>query len=141
MSEGAQAWFRWLTLLAVFLLGFWKALPSVLDAFERRQSGIELRTEGLLDAQTKRFEDQLARADERHDECMEGQRQLRIEMAERDKRAQQEREQDRAEIAQIRRENADLWGMLSAMRQGAQSVEDVVAKTIKDAREAPKDEG
>lgn len=123
MSEGAQAWFRWLTLLAVFLLGFWKALPSVLDAFERRQSGIEVRTEALLDAQAKRFEAQLAQADARHDECMEGQKELRVEMA------------------QIRRENADLWGTIHAMRQGAQSVETVVAKTIKDAREAPKDEG
>jgi len=105
--------------MVALLLGFWKALPSVLDAFERRQSGIEVRTEALLDAQAKRFEAQLAQADARHDECMEGQKELRVEMA------------------QIRRENADLWGTIHAMRQGAQSVETVVAKTIKDAREAP----
>jgi hypothetical protein len=90
-------------------LGFWKALPSVLDAFERKQSGIELRTEALLDAQARRFEAQLAAADSRHDECMEGQRLLRAELAE-------------------------LYSVVNAMRQGAASVENMVARTIKDAR-------
>lgn len=116
IGEDLGAWFRFLAVLGVFLLGFWKALPSVLDAFERKQSGIETRTEALLDAQAKRFEAQLAAADSRHDECMEGQRILREEMA------------------AIRKENAELWGTINAMRQGAFSVENVVARTIKDAR-------
>lgn len=105
------------TLVASCIGLWWKGLPAVIDAFDRRQSGIELRTEALLDAQAKRFAEQLAQADERHDECMEGQKLLR------------------AEMAIIRRENADLWGTINAMRQGAQSVEAVVAKTIKDARD------
>jgi|TARA_R100000479_G_scaffold176487_1_gene131356 hypothetical protein len=109
IGQDAGAWFRLLVVLGVFLLGFWKALPSVLDAFERKQSGIELRTEALLDAQARRFEAQLAAADSRHDECMEGQRLLRAELAE-------------------------LYSVVNAMRQGAASVENMVARTIKDAR-------
>jgi hypothetical protein len=51
----------------------------------------------------------LAAADSRHDECMEGQRLLRAELAE-------------------------LYSVVNAMRQGAASVENMVARTIKDAR-------
>lgn len=110
ISGDVAAWFRFLALLSVFLLGFWKALPSVLDAFERRQSGIEVRTEALLDAQSKRFAEQLAQADARHDECMEGQKVLRAEIAE-------------------------LWGIINAMRQGALSTQSIVASAIKEAKQ------
>lgn len=117
IGDDAGAWFRLFVVVGVFLLGFWKALPSVLDAFERRQSGIEVRTEALLDAQSRRFAEQLAAADARHDECMEGQRIMRAEMAE------------------LRAKNAELYSLVNAMRQGAASVENVVARTIQEARD------
>jgi len=105
------------TLVAGVIGLWWKGLPAIIDAFERKQSGVELRIAGLLDDQAKRFNEQLGQADDRHDECMEGQRQLRIEMA------------------ALRVENSNLWGTISAMRQGALSVETVVAKTIQENRE------
>ncbi|GAA0730018.1 hypothetical protein [Sphingomonas japonica] len=106
------------SLLGAVLLGWWKGLPAVLDAFERRQSGIELRTEALLDAQAKRFAEQLAAADDRHDECMEGQKALRAEMTE------------------IRRENGELRSIIHAMQQAGSSMQAVVARAITDGHES-----
>lgn len=107
-------------LVAAVVTAWWRGLPSVLDAFERKQSGIELRTEALLDAQAKRFAEQLAAADDRHDECMEGQKALRAEM----------------EI--LRRDNTELRGMLAAIQQGQMSTSVVVARAIVEAKEATK---
>lgn len=105
------------TLVASCIGLWWKGLPAVIDAFDRRQSGIEVRTVALMDDQAKRFAEQLAQADARHDECMEGQKKLRAEMVE------------------MRQQYSELWGMYRAMQQGAQSAHSVVAKAIKDARD------
>lgn len=105
------------TLVASCLAMWWKGLPAVLDAFERKQSGIEMRTEALLDAQTKRFNEQLAQADDRHEECMKGQQVLR------------------EEVARIQKQYNDLLAIMAQMRQGALAVETVVAGAIRDARE------
>lgn len=110
-------WLRFVFLTGIILLGFWKALPSVLDAFERRQSGIETRTEALLDAQTKRFNEQLAQADDRHEECMKGQQVLRDE------------------LDKLRGQYNEVLALMAQMRQGALTVETKVAEAIKEARE------
>lgn len=117
MTGDGATWFRYLSLVGIFLLGFWKALPAVLDSFERRQSGVELRIESLLDAQSKRFNEQLAAADDRHEECMEGQRLLRDE------------------VDALRKENGEMRGLLAAMQQGQLAVSSVVARTIKEAKD------
>lgn len=117
LSSEMATWLRFVFLTGIILLGFWKALPSVLDAFERRQSGIETRTEALLDAQTKRFNEQLKQADDRHEECMKGQQVLRDE------------------LNALRKQYTDMVGLMNQMRQGALAVETVVAGAIRDARE------
>lgn len=106
------------TLVAAALGMWWKGLPAVIDAFERRQSGIETRTEALLDAQATRFNAQLAQADDRHEECMEGQKKLR------------------EELDQLRKEYNEVYAMLRQMRQGQLSVETTVRDAIVGAREA-----
>lgn len=115
-NEGA-AWLRYASLMITVVWGFWRGLPAVFDMFERRQSGIEIRTEALLDAQSRRFAEQLAAADDRHEECMKGQQVMREQMED------------------LQRKNNELWSLLNAMRQGAASVENVVARTIKEARD------
>lgn len=117
LESEAVSWLRWAAVILLILGGYWRALPSVLDAFERKQSGIETRTEALLDAQAKRFNEQLAQADDRHEECMEGQKALRLE------------------LDQLRKEYNEVYAMLRQMRQGALTVESVVAGAIRDARE------
>lgn len=111
LSGELGTWLRFAALLGVFLLGFWKALPAVLDAFERKQSGAELRMEALLDATEARFAKKLADADLRHDECV-------------------------AENKRLRAEINELWGTINAMRQGVMSTGDVVARVIREAKEA-----
>lgn len=106
------------TLVATALAMWWKGLPAVIDAFERRQSGIELRTEALLDQQATRFNAQLAQADDRHEECMEGQKKLR------------------EELDQLRKEYNEVYAMLRQMRQGQLSVETTVRDAIVGARDA-----
>ena len=64
------------TLVIMALVGWWKGLPGVLDAFANRQSKIEERMQALLDRSTERFEREIAAADERHNDCIEGQRRL-----------------------------------------------------------------
>jgi DNA anti-recombination protein RmuC len=84
---GAGIW----VLVALALLGWWKKLPEVLDAFSNRQSKIEERMGKLLEDATERFTRELAAADERHADCMEGQQKmvaeverLRVRVAEQD---------------------------------------------------------
>ncbi len=68
------------TMVALLLLGWWKGLPSVLDAFANRQSKIEERMGKLLEEATLRFQREIAAADERHAHCMEGQDTLQKEV-------------------------------------------------------------
>lgn len=106
-------------LVAVVVGGWWKGLPAVLLAFEKKQSGIETRMEELLEAQAERFNKQLAAADRRHDDCMDGQRRIEQNMLER--------------IGKLEAENEKLRGLINAMRQGEQSMQEVVVRAIKDA--------
>lgn len=64
------------TLVIIGLLAWWQVLPKLIDAISNRQSKIEERMALLLDSATERFEKQLKEADERHDDCMAGQRVL-----------------------------------------------------------------
>lgn len=68
------------TVVALLLIGWWKGLPSVLDAFANRQSKIEERMGKLLEEATLRFQREIAAADERHAHCMEGQDTLQKEV-------------------------------------------------------------
>lgn len=66
---GAGIW----VLVAISLAGWWKGLPAVLEALANRQSKIEERMGKLLEDATARFTRELAAADARHHDCMEGQ--------------------------------------------------------------------
>lgn len=68
------------TVVALLLLGWWKGLPSVLDAFANRQSKIEERMGALLKDATERFTREIEAADKRHDDCMAGQDTLQREV-------------------------------------------------------------
>lgn len=73
---GAGIW----VLIVLFLAGWWKGLPAVLDAFANRQSKIEERMGALLDDATARFTREIAAADARHADCMEGQEKMQAEV-------------------------------------------------------------
>ncbi len=68
------------TLVAMLLAAWWKGLPTFLDAMANRQSKIEERMGKLLDDATTRFTRELAEADKRHEECIQGQERLRVRM-------------------------------------------------------------
>lgn len=69
---GAGIW----VLVVLSLVGWWKGLPAVLDAFANRQSKIEERMGKLLEDATARFTREIEAADKRHDDCMDGQQRL-----------------------------------------------------------------
>ena len=69
---GAGIW----VLVVLSLVGWWKGLPSVLEAFANRQSKVEERMGQLLEDATARFTREIAAADKRHDECIHGQQEL-----------------------------------------------------------------
>jgi len=69
---GAGVW-----VLVIFcLIAWWKALPAVIDAISNRRSKIEERLGAEMDAMAKRFTEQIAAADSRHDDCIRGQTEL-----------------------------------------------------------------
>jgi septal ring factor EnvC (AmiA/AmiB activator) len=78
---------------------WWKGLPAVLGAWDGRLSKQQER----IDREFERLERQIKEADDRHDDCMEGQRKLREEMA-------AVRETHRAEVE-------TLYGQLRQLRQ------------------------
>lgn len=73
---GAGIW----VVVILMLIGWWKGLPAVLDAFANRQSKIEERMGKLLDDATERFTREIAAADARHDDCMKGQEKMQTEV-------------------------------------------------------------
>lgn len=73
---GAGIW----VLVAISLIGWWKGLPAVLEALANRQSKIEERMGQLLEDTTARFTRELAAADARHHDCMEGQAKMVVEV-------------------------------------------------------------
>lgn len=111
-------------LLVGGLLSWWKVLPSLIDAISNRQSKIEERMGKLLDDATERFDRQIKAADDRHAECMEGQKRL----------------QDRVtalenEIDKLRDENAGLKkqrisAQVSAIRSAPDSISSPVIEDM-----------
>lgn len=73
---GAGIW----VLIVMGLAGWWKGLPAVLEAIANRQSKIEERMGQLLEDTTARFTRELAAADARHHDCMEGQAKMVAEV-------------------------------------------------------------
>lgn len=85
MNEVAQAFAQWPAwagsvpgwVMAIGFLGIlWKGLPSVLDAW----SNSVAKEREHREREIKRLEDQITASDERHAECMDGQRKLREEI-------------------------------------------------------------
>lgn len=81
----------WVIVLTM-LTGLWKGLPAVLDAWsnsvarERENREKEVAAErGHREREISRLESQIAASDKRHEECMEGQKALRAEIAEQNK--------------------------------------------------------
>lgn len=68
------------TIIVFGLLAWWKVLPAFIDAISNRQSKIEERMGKLLEDATARFQREIAAADERHHDCMEGQRLMALEV-------------------------------------------------------------
>lgn len=101
--------------MAVSFLGIlWKGLPAVLDAW----SNSVAKEREHREREIKRLETQISGADDRHNECMEGQRKLRIEI-------DLMRKEHAGEIEAMRRAHADeaegmrkiMSGMVAQMRQ------------------------
>lgn len=113
------------------LLTWWKVLPSIIDAIANRQSKIEERMGSLLDDATARFTRQIAEADQRHADCMEGQRKLVARIDEQDaKIAEQSRTigaQDET-IAGLRKQFSQLQA--SAVRLDGTSVSDIARGVV-----------
>lgn len=63
-------------IVATLLLGLWKGLPGVLDAWGNSVA----KERDHREREIKRLEDQISAADGRHNECLEGQRALRDEI-------------------------------------------------------------
>lgn len=63
-------------ILIVLLLGVWKGLPAVLDAWTNRLS----EERNHREREIARLERQIKDADDRHAECLEGQKTLREEV-------------------------------------------------------------
>jgi hypothetical protein len=69
-------------LVAITLIAWWKGLPPVLEAW----SNSVARERADRTREIERLEGQIKAADDRHSECMEGQRKLRDEMSEMSRR-------------------------------------------------------
>lgn len=90
-------------IVATLLLGLWKGLPAVLDAWGNSVA----KERDHREREITRLEGQISAADDRHNECLEGQRSLR------------------EEIEQMRRSHAEeigglhqiITGMVVQMRQ------------------------
>jgi hypothetical protein len=102
-------------IMAISFLGIlWKGLPAVLDSWsnsvakerEHRQSEIA------------RLEKQIKDGDDRHSECMEGQRSLRIEIAEMQTKHTRELEDMQARhMREVERLQQLVSGMVMQLRQ------------------------
>lgn len=65
------------SIVVLLLLGLWKGFPGVLDAWSNRLSKEAERT----DREIARLEAHIVAADNRHDECIKGQAELRSEVS------------------------------------------------------------
>ena len=98
------------TLILLGLLAWWQGLPKLIEALSNRQSKVEERMALLLDSATQRFEKQLKEADQRHDDCMEGQRELI-------KRIDEQDEKLSAQSRLIDEQHDQIAGLKAQLRQ------------------------
>lgn len=140
-----------LTLIAGGLLTWWKVLPALIDALANRQSKIEERMGALLRDATDRFSRQIAEADARHADCMEGQRKLLERVEEQDEKitAQSRKLQEQDEtIAGLRAQFRSMQvsavriegGGVSALARGMIETLDIVEEQGKGLRLPPAQE-
>jgi hypothetical protein len=101
-------------ILVLLLLGWWKGLPTVLDSWSKRLDAERIARLAAIKAEREhaeheiaRLERQIALADERHAECMDGQKAMRHEIAEMQVR----------HATEISRLQALISGMVMQMRQ------------------------
>lgn len=97
-------------LVGLGLLGFWKGLPAVLDAWSNSAS----KEREHREREIARLEAQILASDERHSECMEGQKLLRLEIAEIQKERAAERKESATEYAELQKL---VTGLIVQMRQ------------------------
>lgn len=90
-------------LVAMALLGWWKGLPGVLDAWTNRLA----KEKEHREKEIERLERQIKAADDRHDECLEGQRVLRQEMT----------AMQKLHAEEVQRLQGMISGMVVQMRQ------------------------
>lgn len=72
------------TLVALALLGWWKGTPAFIDAWAKREGGIEERLQASMSATLERYDAQLREADRHHQICMDEQGVLRSRLGEQD---------------------------------------------------------
>ncbi len=97
-------------LVVMAAVAWWKGLPGVLDAWTNRLTTEKEHREKEIE----RLERQIAAADDRHEECLAGQKLLRTEIAEMQKSHAAETSRLHSDIAKL---HADMSAMVIKMRQ------------------------
>lgn len=64
-------------IVALMLIAWWKGIPTLIEAWEKRSGGIEQRLNDAMLAYTERMDSQLAEADRQHKTCIAEQEVLR----------------------------------------------------------------
>lgn len=98
------------TLVATVFGFWWKGLPAFIDAWDRRQASTEQRARDFLEEERARFKEVVS--------------QLEAQVT-----------GLRMEVDSLRRENADLRGLVANMQQGQMAAGSVVARAIKEAKD------
>lgn len=89
-------------LVVIALVGWWKGLPAVLDAW----SNSVARERAHREREIERLEAQIVASDHRHEECMTGQRKLREEMG----------QMQKDHLSEISRLQGLISGLVAQMR-------------------------
>lgn len=97
-------------LVGLGLLGFWKGLPAVLDAWSNSAS----KEREHREREISRLEAQIKASDDRHAECMEGQKALRDEITAIQKERADERRESASEYSEMQKL---VTGLIVQMRQ------------------------
>lgn len=64
-------------IVALMLVAWWKGIPSLIEAWEKRSGGIEQRLQASMATTLERYDKQLEEADRHHKLCIEEQEVLR----------------------------------------------------------------
>jgi len=119
------------TLIIIGLLTWWRVLPALIEAISNRQSKIEERMAKLLDTTTERFERQLKEADQRHEDCIEGQRLLLTRIDEQDEKLSAQSkliEEQRDQIAGLKAQLRTL--QIAAVRLDGHPISDMARGVV-----------